>query len=54
MLFLDKVVDDRCRDCGEQMEVVRDYGMSGQALECKLCGFSIEEIDLRETTLSNF
>lgn len=53
-MSLDKVVDDRCRECGEHMQIVRDYGTSGQALECKLCGYFIEEIDLHETKLSSF
>ncbi len=50
----DKSIDDICPDCGETMEVVRDYGMTGQALECKSCGFSKEEIELRKTRLSPF
>ena len=51
-MFFDKVLEDRCRECGESLELVRDYGISGQVLECKLCGFYVEEIDLRDTTLS--
>lgn len=42
-----------CEECGEPMEVVRDYGISGQALVCKACGYSVEEIDLHKTKLSD-
>ncbi|MDP9069139.1 MAG: hypothetical protein M3N53_12455 [Actinomycetota bacterium] len=52
-MLADKSVEDVCPECGETMEVVRDYGMTGQALECNSCGFSREEIELRKTTLSN-
>lgn len=41
-----------CEECGEPMEVVRDYGLAGQALRCKMCGYYAEEIDLHETRLS--
>lgn len=42
-----------CQECGEAMTVVRDYGASGQAVQCKSCGYYAEEIDLHETTLSD-
>lgn len=41
-----------CEECGEPMEVVRDYGLTGQALTCKACGYYVEEIDLSDTRLS--
>ena len=44
-------IEQICADCGETMVLVHDYGISGQAFECRLCGYSIEEIDLRETIL---
>ena len=53
-MFVDKGDDKLCQECGEALKVVGDYGVSGQALECKTCGFYVEEIDLRETTLSDF
>ncbi len=53
-VFVDKGEARLCEDCGEPLEVVRDYGVSGQALTCKICGFYVEEIDLHDTTLSSF
>ena len=53
-MFVDKGEARLCEECGEQMEAVRDYGVSGQALKCKICGFYVEEIDLHETNLSGF
>ena len=53
-MFVDKGDAKLCDDCGEPLEVARDYGTSGQALVCKICGFYVEEIDLRDTTLSKF
>ena len=53
-MFVDKGEKKLCQECGEPMEVVGDYGVSGQALECKTCGYYVEEIDVRETTLSDF
>lgn len=53
-MFIDKGDDRLCDECGEPMEAVRDYGIAGQALLCKFCGFYIEEVDLRATRLSNF
>lgn len=41
-----------CEECGEPMEVVRDYGLAGQALTCKACGFYAEEIDRSGSRLS--
>lgn len=43
--------DEICQECGEAMVVARDYGVSGQAFECRLCGYWKEEIDRRETIL---
>lgn len=40
-----------CAECGETMVIAADYGISGQLFECRLCGYSHEEIDLRETIL---
>ena len=40
-----------CDECGETMVLVYDYGVTGQAHECRLCGYWKEEIDLRETIL---
>lgn len=51
-MLVDKPLDDICPECGEQMEVVRDYGLSGEALECRSCGFSKEQIELGQTKLS--
>lgn len=53
-MFVDKGEAKQCPECGEPMEMVRDYSVSGQALECKICGFYVEEIDLHDTTLSDF
>lgn len=53
-MFVDKGDAPLCDECGEAMEAVRDYGVSGQALTCKACGFYVEEIDLHETTLYRF
>lgn len=53
-MLLDKGEAKTCQECGEAMEVVGDYGVSGQALECKSCGYYVEEIDLHNTTLSEF
>jgi hypothetical protein len=47
--FVDKALELQCRECGEMMHVERDYGVSGQALECGSCGFYVEEIDLRDS-----
>ncbi|MFP5351132.1 MAG: lysine biosynthesis protein LysW [Actinomycetota bacterium] len=40
-----------CDECGETMILVQDYGTTGQAFECRLCGFWKEEIDLRPSIL---
>ena len=53
-MFVDKGEEKLCQECGEPMKVVGDYGISGQALRCEICGYYVEEIDLRDTTLSNF
>ena len=51
-MFVDKGEAKLCQECGEPMETVDDYGLSGQALKCALCGYYVEEIDLHETKLS--
>lgn len=53
-MFVDKGEEKLCRECGEPMKVVGDYGVAGQAVECKSCGYYVEEIDLHDTTLSEF
>ncbi len=53
-MFVDKGETRLCQECGEALKVVRDYGVAGQALECKTCGYYVEDIDLRDTTLSEF
>ena len=53
-MLVDKGEAKLCQECGEPMERVGDYGVAGQALECKTCGYYVEEIDLRSTTLSQF
>ncbi|HJR44788.1 MAG TPA: hypothetical protein VJ927_04230 [Actinomycetota bacterium] len=54
MVGYDKDLQVVCGECGETMEVVEDYGVKGQVLKCKVCGYYTEEIDLRESTLSTF
>ena len=51
-MFVDKGEPKLCDECGEPMELVGDYGVAGQALQCKICGHYVEEIDLHETNLS--
>lgn len=51
-MLVDRGDAQLCEECGEPMEVVRDYGISGQALICKACGYSVEEIDLDKNKLS--
>ena len=54
MVGYDKGLQVVCGECGETMELVEDYGVKGQVLKCKVCGYYTEEIDLRESTLSTF
>jgi DNA-directed RNA polymerase subunit M/transcription elongation factor TFIIS len=51
-MFVDKGDAKLCDECGEVMEVVGDYGITGEALKCRICGYYIENIDLHDTTLS--
>ncbi len=52
MLF-EKDLDRQCDECGEAMEMIRDYGGRGQALQCTSCGFLVEEIDVNGPRLTN-
>lgn len=52
-MFVDKGDEKLCQECGEAMQVVGDYGVAGQAFECEVCGYYVEEIDLRVSTISN-
>ena len=53
-MFVDRGEAKLCQECGELMELVGDYGVAGQALRCQSCGYYVEEIDHRDTTLSKF
>lgn len=53
-MLVDKGEAKLCDECGEPMEVVKDYGLAGQALRCKSCGNYVEEIDRRDGKLSKF
>lgn len=50
-MFVDKP-QELCPECGEAMELVADYGLRGEAMECRSCGFSKEQIELGKTKLS--
>lgn len=50
MLF-EKTHEKICAECGEDMTLVNDYGVAGQALSCRSCGFYEESIDLRAPIL---
>ena len=50
-MLYEKALDRMCPECGEDMQISRDYGLRGEALSCSCCGFSEEVIDLRETVL---
>lgn len=49
----DKELEVLCPECGEKMEMVNDYGLAGQAFQCKACGFYREDIDLVPSKLPN-
>lgn len=43
-----------CGECEERLVLVKDYGARGQVFMCAICGLYVEEIDLRDSKLSNF
>ena len=49
----DKELEVLCPECDEKMEMVKDYGLAGQAFQCKACGFYREDIDLVPSKLPN-
>ena len=52
VVLYEKETGKLCAECGEDMHLVDDYGMNGDAFECAACGFFDEVIDLREKTLT--
>ena len=51
MVGVDKDLEVLCPECDEKMEMVEDYGLAGQAFQCKACGYYREDIDLHPSKL---